>query len=437
MVYTTVYTSYREDNIKSLIEYMSYTARVFNVMIASPGDVQEERAAAFEIILKWNDPNSIKEQTVLLPIGWEHGSAPITQKTGGVILEPQEVINIQVLERSDLLVAIFWTRLGTRTKNATSGTVEEIERHIASGKPAMIYFSDSQINPSKIDPQYKEVQNFKKLCQKKKYFYGSFNSLEQFKQLFTQHLDLVLNWPFFAEEIERGINRKANAEKLATVRNNLEGIGNNEGSTQAVSDNVVQRARAILLAASEDSDGTIITSRILAGFLVETNNINFIQDKSPREESVVSDAISYLINRKFIVELGASKFTVTYKITTKGFEYADKLKPANSQKGIKRFAKKWHLDIRSKDGKSFSEDLEITEDGSYFVYNKNGEAELCFQLKIVKETGSHLIWQKLQFTPGNPEHSVEHLACMNNVLRGNDTYGNKLVYTGAPQEADE
>lgn len=52
---------------------------------------------------------------------------------------PQEIINKQVLRNCDLLIAVFWTRLGTPTGGSTSGTVEEIREHIATGKPAMIY----------------------------------------------------------------------------------------------------------------------------------------------------------------------------------------------------------------------------------------------------------------------------------------------------------
>jgi hypothetical protein len=50
------------------------------------------------------------------------------------------VINRQVLADCDLLVAIFWTRIGSPTGSALSGTVEEIEKHLKAEKPAMLYF---------------------------------------------------------------------------------------------------------------------------------------------------------------------------------------------------------------------------------------------------------------------------------------------------------
>jgi hypothetical protein len=39
---------------------------------------------------------------------------------------PQTIINQQVLDKFDLLVGVFWTRVGTSTENHLSGTIEEI-----------------------------------------------------------------------------------------------------------------------------------------------------------------------------------------------------------------------------------------------------------------------------------------------------------------------
>jgi hypothetical protein len=39
------------------------------------------------------------------------------------------------------LIGVFWTRVGTPTGIAESGTLEEIERVAAEGKLVMLYFS--------------------------------------------------------------------------------------------------------------------------------------------------------------------------------------------------------------------------------------------------------------------------------------------------------
>lgn len=88
---------------------MSYQATVFKVMIASPGDVAAERNVIREVITEWNNVNADARRTVLLPVGWETHSVP---EMGD---RPQAIINKQILGGCDLLVGVFWTRLGTET----------------------------------------------------------------------------------------------------------------------------------------------------------------------------------------------------------------------------------------------------------------------------------------------------------------------------------
>ena len=65
----------------------------------------------------------------------------------------QEILNKQILERCDLLVGIFWTRIGTETGGYISGTVEEIEKHVASKKPAMLYFYGQPVEEGIVDKE--------------------------------------------------------------------------------------------------------------------------------------------------------------------------------------------------------------------------------------------------------------------------------------------
>ncbi len=135
---------------------MSYSARVFKILIASPSDVQEEREIAVKTIQEWNDLNSSERQVVLLPLRWETHSAPEYGK------RPQEVINRQVVDHCDLLVGVFWTRIGSPTGLSDSGTIEEIERVASQGKPIMLYFSQVKQDPDKIDvDQLSKLRKFK------------------------------------------------------------------------------------------------------------------------------------------------------------------------------------------------------------------------------------------------------------------------------------
>lgn len=135
---------------------MAYEAKVFRLLIASPSDVEEEREIAVKTIQEWNDLNSHERQVVLLPLRWETHTAPEYGK------RPQEIINRQMVDYCDLVIGVFWTRIGSPTGVADSGTLEEIERVASQGKPVMLYFSQVKKDPNTIDlNQLKSLREFK------------------------------------------------------------------------------------------------------------------------------------------------------------------------------------------------------------------------------------------------------------------------------------
>lgn len=140
---------------------MSYTAETFNVMIASPGDVASERAIIRDVVYEWNAVNSSSRRIVLLPVGWESHSSLEMEAP------PQAIINKQIVDDCDLLIGVFWTRIGTATDGYASSTVEEFERHIEYGKPAMLYFSSQPVALDIFDlDQVASVKNSKLIVKK-------------------------------------------------------------------------------------------------------------------------------------------------------------------------------------------------------------------------------------------------------------------------------
>ncbi len=137
---------------------MSYSTAVISVLIASPSDVIAEREAARDVIHDWNNTHAGPKTAVLLPIGWDTHTSPELGKP------PQEIINERVLRDSDLLVGIFWQRLGTPTGGYPSGSVEEIRRHIDTGKPALVYFSEAPPAPDADQGQLVALGKFKEWC---------------------------------------------------------------------------------------------------------------------------------------------------------------------------------------------------------------------------------------------------------------------------------
>ena len=135
--------------------FMPYRATVYRVVVGSPSDVAEERLVVRDAIYSWNDHNSQRLGAVLLPVMWETHSTP---EIGD---RPQAIVNRQIIDDGHVLVCLFWTRIGTPTGEAESGTIEEIERSVKSGKPVMIYFCTKNL-PQHVDlDQWQRLRDFK------------------------------------------------------------------------------------------------------------------------------------------------------------------------------------------------------------------------------------------------------------------------------------
>jgi len=161
--------------------YSSYHAAVYRIAIGSPSDVMAERNIARESIYSWNDHHSHRSRTVLLPVMWETHATP---ELGD---DPQNIINKQVLPGCQMLIGIFWTRLGTQTKLAASGTVEEIDRFREEGKPVMVYFCSRSL-PQDIDiQQWDALMKFKERLQKQGLI-DYFDSAEELARKLNRHL---------------------------------------------------------------------------------------------------------------------------------------------------------------------------------------------------------------------------------------------------------
>lgn len=161
---------------------MSFKTEAYRVLIASPSDLEEERQAATEAINEWNAQHAAAEAVVLLPVKWETHATP----EAGV--RPQGAINRQLVGSSDLLVGMFWTKLGTSTGVAESGTVEEIDQFVSAGKPAMLYFSGRPIDPNRIDlKQQRKLRQFKGATYKTA-LVGSFASTSELRHALVRDL---------------------------------------------------------------------------------------------------------------------------------------------------------------------------------------------------------------------------------------------------------
>lgn len=163
---------------------MPFKSDTYRILIASPSDLVEERKAASSAIHDWNVQHSVAESAVLLPVMWETHAFP---QAG---IRPQEALNQQLVRRCDLVIGMFWTRLGSSTEVADSGTVEEIEQFVSTGKPALLYFSKRAIPAKKINAaQQVKLKRFKKATYKKA-LVGDFSSAANLRSKLLHDLTL-------------------------------------------------------------------------------------------------------------------------------------------------------------------------------------------------------------------------------------------------------
>jgi hypothetical protein len=270
---------------------MAFTASVFNIMIAAPSDVSTEVKIAYEVVHAWNSINAEDKKVVLLPIGWETHSAPSMADSA------QAVINSQVLEKADLLVAIFWTRLGTKTGKFPSGTVEEIKQNILAKKPTLIYFSSKPVSlGSTNDKQVKNLGKFRESLQPEG-LYWQFNDEIHFRELFSRQLGQTII--------------KYIAEKPSMPTSAAE--------SPKPSLDISEDARELILQASQSDDGNIFFMRNYGGPSITTNGRNFIDDLNPPTVARWEAVMQELESKRLIQSRGPKR--QVFSVTHQGYDF--------------------------------------------------------------------------------------------------------------------
>lgn len=278
---------------------MSYNATVFTVMIASPGDVSQERMIVREVLAEWNAIHSGSRKIVLLPAGWESHSSPEMGNSA------QSIINEQVLDKCDLLVGVFWTRIGTQTTDFASGTVEEIELHIKAGKPTMLYFSSQPARLDSVDKiQYDELIKFRDSCQSRG-LYENYDSLGEFKDKLNRQLQIKLNdHPMFNL-----------TERLTDDHEQ------SDASLSLKLAELSEEAQRILKEASLNEQGIIHHMVDLKQIIA--NGKNLIEDQSRRSIAKWEAGLKQLQEKELIIARGYKG--EVYEITERGYQVADLL----------------------------------------------------------------------------------------------------------------
>lgn len=308
-----------------------FNAKVYNIMIVSPSDIIEERKHIIKAITEWNYINSEKYKIVLLPNGWELNTYPDSGS------HPQNHINSQIANKADILIGVFWTRIGTKTENYQSGTIEEIERHIEKEKPAQLYFSKRNISPQEFNnDQYSELIEYKDTLKNRSFFY-EFNDDIDFEQLVFKNLSLLINDKYFSERNENQISEQ------------MDQLTNDE--------------MELLLEAVKDDAGTILRLKLRGNLLLQTNGKTF-PSNTPKDAASLEQILESLEKKEIIREISSKR--ESFKVLNKGYEIVNtsEISVAPIPKSVLKFRNDLNLiidnidDLRIDFNKTFTKILE-------------------------------------------------------------------------------
>lgn len=154
---------------------MSFQAQIITIFISSPGDVPDDRGLIIRTIDGWNQRNGQSRKVFFQPLTWEQMVPPDRSGSG------QEVIDAQIGATYDIYLGLMWSRFGSATRNADSGTEDEFDQAIVrhnTGESLRIsfLFKNSDIPQDILDGvQFDKVQKFKKKVADEGCLYREFN----------------------------------------------------------------------------------------------------------------------------------------------------------------------------------------------------------------------------------------------------------------------
>ncbi len=166
---------------------MTFQATVYRVLIVAPDDVTAELKTIQKVVSSWNTKYSARMKAVFLPVLLE--TQPV-QETGD---RPRAPSNRQIIKDCDILIGVFWTRIGTDAGLPEPITIEEIGELQKAGKSVMIFLSSAPAIPGSVDlKQFGKLMKLMDDCQKQGLVSGYDSILDFREKLSTQIVSKIL-----------------------------------------------------------------------------------------------------------------------------------------------------------------------------------------------------------------------------------------------------
>lgn len=235
------------------------TTRTIQLTLCGPGDVATEIDLAKKVIHEWNEQNFDLLNCGIRARHWLSDATPSMRARG------QEVINWELIDTADLVVAIYWQRLGTPTGMHDSGTAEEVNRANAKGIEVMLYFSDIEDVRANADPDQRDMLRAYRAKAMQSGLPWTSQSRSEFKKRFADHLSKKVH------EILEQKTKKKTAKKRPSIIQKQSGTGNVQiaGDENTVNVKVVRDSKG---KSPRDLPGTIgadTDMRTYAQYLVD------------------------------------------------------------------------------------------------------------------------------------------------------------------------
>jgi len=240
-------------------------ALAISVFLASPSDVDHERSVVASAIQDWNDIHSRNRHVFFELIRYERSIS------AGMGADGQDVINMQVDDDYDLLIALFWNRLGSPTGRDVSGTIEEYKRALERYKNGekidiAFFFKDYPVDLRRTDvSQVLAVQEFEKEVQSNGALTKAFKDDVSLKFEINLLLDRIARQ---AVDGEKQAESSVQAYDAAAVKNRY-------ASVQAeIAESSQEEDRGLLEVADDLSLYTGISTQFLERMNTEINKLS-------------------------------------------------------------------------------------------------------------------------------------------------------------------
>ena len=260
---------------------MPCTVTAFSVKIVSPGDAGIELTIARDVIGEWNARNALEQKRILLPLlGDGESNSP-----------------------SDLMIAFFCGKTET-----PDGSETEIEKHLLTGRPALVYFSEgrSDLIGARMSPG-PVLEDFKKRYATA--IVASYGDEKELRATLARQLDATIsNHGHF----KTSVSSSSSEVSVAVPEAPAEPPASSTGALSSC-------AQTILSEACDDFEAYI--GRIKVGTLlrIQANGKQLVEPQTPESIATWDSAFHELLNGGYIRDAGCNG--QLFQISTTGFEF--------------------------------------------------------------------------------------------------------------------